>query len=334
MGLRVVITGATGNVGTALSRALATDDGVDDVLGLARRIQCVRVDIPKLRLRHADVTESDLTELFDGADAVVHLAWELQPAHDLARLHRTNVIGSNRVLESAAAAGVGRVVVASSVGAYAAGPKDRCITEEWPATGIPSSTYSRHKAALEQLCDRFADRVHLVRLRPALIFQASSALEQRRLFVGRLLPTWPWRRRLWPVAPWLRGVRFQAVHADDVADAYRRALHTDAAGAFNIAAEPIVDAAQVRAAVGARIVEVPPAAVRPLHSIGFRLHAVASEPGWLDLATLSPVMASGRARDVLGWTPRHSSTAALEELALGLRSHAEGGTPALAGDPR
>jgi UDP-glucose 4-epimerase len=332
MGLRVVITGATGNVGTAVARALAADDAVDDVLGLARRVQGVGIDIPKLRLRHADVAESELTELFEGADAVVHLAWELQPAHDPTRLHHTNVIGSNRVLEAAAAAGVGRVVVASSVGAYAAGPKDRCVTEGWPATGIPSSTYSRQKAALEQLCDRFADRFHLVRLRPALIFQASSALEQRRLFVGRLLPTWPWQRRLWPVVPWLRDVRFQAVHADDVADAYRRALHTAADGAFNIAAEPIVDAAEVRATVGARILAVPPAAVRPLHAIGFRLHAVASEPGWLDLAALSPLMASGRARDVLGWAPRRSSTEALEDLARGLRSRVEGGTPALAGD--
>ena len=90
----------------------------------------------------------------------------------------------------------------------------------------------------------------------------------------------------------------------------------------------------MRAAVGARIVEVPPAAVRPLHAIGFRLHAVASEPGWLDLAALSPLIASGRARDVLGWMPQRSSVAALEELARGLRSRVEGGTPALAGDPQ
>ena len=51
----------------------------------------------------------------------------------------------------------------------------RLTGEDWPVTGVATSTYSRQKAALEVLCDRVADRVHLVRLRPALIFQRSSA---------------------------------------------------------------------------------------------------------------------------------------------------------------
>ena len=330
MGLRVVITGATGNVGTALLRALETDDGVDEVLGLARRVRGVDLGLAKPRLHHADVSESDLAALFDGADAVVHLAWALQPAHDRATLHRTNVIGSERVLDAAVAAGVGRVVVASSVGAYAPGPKDRLVGEDWPVTGVPTSTYSRDKAALEQLCDRFGDRLRIARLRPALIFQRSSAMEQRRLFAGRLLPTSPWHRRLWPVVPWLRGLRFQAVHADDVAEAYRRALHADAVGAFNIAADPVISGAEVASLVHARPVQVPAPVARAGHAAGFRLHLIASEPGWLDLACASPLISAERARTVLGWAPRHSSLATLQELAGGLRERVEGATPALA----
>jgi uncharacterized protein YbjT (DUF2867 family) len=35
--MRVVVTGASGNVGTSLLRALAEEDSVEEVLGLARR---------------------------------------------------------------------------------------------------------------------------------------------------------------------------------------------------------------------------------------------------------------------------------------------------------
>ena len=37
--MRIVITGATGNVGTSLVRALGADDRVDEIVGIARRIK-------------------------------------------------------------------------------------------------------------------------------------------------------------------------------------------------------------------------------------------------------------------------------------------------------
>jgi nucleoside-diphosphate-sugar epimerase len=101
------------------------------------------------------------------------------------------VIGSQRVFEAAAQAGVRTVVHASSVGAYAAGPKDRRVDESWPTTGIPTSFYSRHKAAVERILDAFEathPHVRVVRLRPGLIFMGEAASEIRRLFAGPFLP--------------------------------------------------------------------------------------------------------------------------------------------------
>jgi nucleoside-diphosphate-sugar epimerase len=333
MGRRVVVIGATGNVGTALVRSLMSDATVEDVLCVARRPEGLVAEDPRIRTARADVTSSDLRPLLDGADAVIHLAWALQPAHDRDALHRTNVVGTERVLMAASDAQVGRVVVASSVGTYAQGPKDRLVGESWPATGVPTSTYSRQKAAIERLCDGYAARLRVIRLRPALIFQRSAAMEQRRLFGGRLLPTWPWRSTWWPFVPWVRGLAFQAVHADDVAEAYRIAAHADVDGAFNIAAEPVVSATTVAELSNARVLPVVPARViRPLHGLAFSARLIASEPGWLDLACASPLIASDRARQELGWSPRHTSLEALDELAAGLRGRVPGGTPALAAD--
>ena len=68
---------------------------------------------------------------------------------------RTNVVGTERVLAAASAAGVGALVCASSVGAYSPGPKDRQVDEGWPTHGVTTSSYSRDKAYQERLLDLF-----------------------------------------------------------------------------------------------------------------------------------------------------------------------------------
>ena len=234
--MRVVVVGATGNVGTSVLRALANEPAVDSVLGLARRLP--EGGFAKTDFARADVVSDDLVPHFSGADAVVHLAWAIQPSRDLATLRRINVDGSRRVFRAAGDAGVGALVYASSVGAYSRGPKDRLVDESWPTDGISSSFYGRHKAETERLLDRFeADHpeVRTVRLRPGLIFKREAAEGIRRLFAGPLLPTPLLRPGRIPVVPDIPGLRFQAVHSLDVGDAYRLAVVGDARGAFNVA---------------------------------------------------------------------------------------------------
>ena len=190
-GSRIVVTGATGNVGTSVVRVLSEDPEVGSVLGLARRIpewspagtEWAAVDLAS--------EQSDLTGHFAGADAVIHLAWAFQPTHDPATTWRTNVLGSIRVFEAVAAAGVPSLVHASSVGAYSPGPKNHAVDESWPTHGWPDAAYCREKAYLERALDTF-ERDHpgirVVRMRPAFLFKRESASEQRRIFGGRFLP--------------------------------------------------------------------------------------------------------------------------------------------------
>src|SRR5918997_1583593 len=93
------------------------------------------------------------------------------PSRDEATLHATNVVGSRRVFEAAAAAGARALVYASSIGAYSPGPDDRPVDESWPTGGTPSSFYSRHKVATERALDALETahpELRVVRLRPAL----------------------------------------------------------------------------------------------------------------------------------------------------------------------
>ena len=154
-------------------------------------------------------------------------------------------------------AGVRSLVYASSVGAYAPGPKGRFVDEFWPVEGTPTSFYARHKAEVERRLDRF-EREHpdrrVVRLRPGLIFKREAATGIRRLFAGPFLPSplvKPGRIALVPDIP---GLRFQAVHSRDVGRAYCLAVIGDVRGPFNIAAEPVLDPSAMAEALGARVV--------------------------------------------------------------------------------
>src|SRR3954454_9244497 len=230
MSLRVVVTGATGNVGTSVVRALGEDPRVGEIVGIARRMP--QWQAPRVRWVSADITADDLSGHFAGADAVIHLAWLIQPSRDGAELERVNVHGSRRVFEAAAAAGAKALVHASSIGVYSPGPKDRAVDESWPREGIATSFYSRHKAAAEHALDDYEDALRVVRLRPALIFKRQAAAEIRRLFAGPLLPTPLLRPSLIPILPVTERLVLQAVHSHDVGEAYRlAATSADARGA-------------------------------------------------------------------------------------------------------
>src|SRR3954471_5639620 len=329
--MRVVVVGATGNVGTSVLRALEEEPRVREVVGVARRRPALA--LPKVTWREGDICRDDLAPLFAGADAVVHLAWLIQPSRDERVTHAVNVEGSARVFQAAADAGVGTIVYASSVGAYSPGPKDRLVDESWPTEGIETSFYARHKAAVERVLDRLEAEhpdIRVVRLRPGLLFQREAASEIRRLFAGPLLPSPLIRRALVPIVPRVERLRFQAVHSHDVGEAHALGVVTETArGAFNIAAEPVLDPDVLAEALGARTVPVPAAVLRAAASVTWRARLQPTPPGWLDMALAVPLMDTTRAREHLGWTPRHTSVDAFLALFDGLRERAGYGTPPL-----
>ncbi|MCQ9130924.1 MULTISPECIES: SDR family oxidoreductase [Streptomyces] len=333
-GSRIVVTGATGNVGTSVVRRLSEDPDVASVHGLARRIPAWSP--PRTEWTAVDLASprSDLAAAFRDADAVVHLAWAFQPTHDPATTWRTNVLGSLRVFEAVAAAQVPVLVHASSVGAYSPGPKDRPVDESWPTHGWPDAAYCREKAYLERVLDTFErDRpqTRVVRLRPAFLFKRESASEQRRIFGGRFLPGPLVRPGLLPFLPDVPGLRMQALHTDDAAEACRLALRSGARGAFNLAAEPAVDAGLLGRMVDARPVRLPRAAARTAVAAAWNLRLLPASPHLFDAVLRLPLMDCTRARVELGWRPRRTAPEVLEEFLRGLRAGAGAPTAPLHG---
>lgn len=332
--MRIVVTGATGNVGTSVVRLLSEDPEVGSVLGLARRFP--QWSPPKTDWAAVDLAseQADLVGHFSGADAVIHLAWAFQPTHDPATTWRTNVLGSLRVFEAVAAAGVPALVHASSVGAYSPGPKDRAVDESWPTHGWPDAAYCREKSYLERVLDTF-ERDHpgirVVRMRPAFLFKKESASEQRRIFGGRFLPGPLARPEMLPVLPDIPGLRVQVLHTDDAANAYRLAARSDVRGPFNLAAEPPVDAELLGEMLGTRRMRLPRSAARSAIAAAWGLHLLPASPHLFDAVLRLPLMDCTRARAELGWRPERTATEVLEEFLQGLQEGAGARTEPLRG---
>jgi nucleoside-diphosphate-sugar epimerase len=339
--MRIVITGATGNVGTALLRRLQREAGLD-LAGVVRRPPSDRAGAPYagVEWHSVDVAGPDavdaLAKAFAGADCVVHLAWQIQPSHDQAALRRANVGGSGAVIDAVLRAGVPALVFASSVGVYAAGPKDRFVDESWPATGIAASSYSRHKATVEAMLDD-VEAIHpelrIVRLRPGLIFQREAGAQIARYFLGPFVPVRLLRFGRIPIVPDHDRLRVQAVHADDVADAYAKAIASESAGPFNVAAPPVVTPHRIAARYHGITVPVPTALLRTAAAATWRARLQPVDPGWVALALGAPLMSSDRAHNEWNWTPSIDADQAIDDLIAGMAHHAHTDGPPLTGDP-
>jgi len=165
---------------------------------------------------------------------------------------------------------------------------------------------------LDELQQEHPER-RVVRLRPGVVLQAAAASELARYFLGPFVPQSLVRRALLPLVPAVSRLAVQAVHAEDVASAYVLAATTPVTGAFNIAAEPVLDPAVLARLLAARQVPLPAAVLRGLVNATWRLHLQPTDPGWVDIARLGPLMDTTRAQDVLGWTPRTDAGTALVE---------------------
>lgn len=324
--MRVAITGATGNVGTALLRRLASEDV--DVVGIARRRPPVTAPYDRARWHEIDIADSgaeeELAPLLRGVDAVVHLAIGFQPMRDRDYLRRTAVDGTVAVAKAAAQAGVPRLVHMSSSGVYSSGAYGVKVDEFWPRDGVARSTYSVDKAAAEFELDRLEQEsdIAVVRLRPGMVGQYDFGSAMLRYFLPDLVPSWIVDHV--PVLPMDRSIVLPAVATADVADAVVSALSTTARGAFNLAAPTPVRYKDFEETLGARSVPVPWSIMRTAADLSFTARLQSVHPGWVDLAYGTPLVDTGRAERELGWTPTLDGPEVLAETMRGLRQQGSG----------
>ena len=305
--MRILVTGASGFVGTALCRELLARGHT--VHAAARSASPAGQSLPELReIAVPDIAgEFDRRALFDGIDAVVHLA---AIAHRRgvtdAELMRVNSDATLRLAE-AAAGRARRFVFLSSVKVHGEDSGTGMYSET--DTLRPEDSYGRSKLqaelALTETCAR--NGMELVVIRPPLVYGPGVKANFLRLLrwvaSGVPLPLASVRNR--------RSLVYLGNLVDMIACC---AVHPSAAGPFLVSDEAIVSTPELILRIGralgrpARLLPAPLALLRALGAITGRLGEVRRLTGNLALDT-------SRARRVLDWRPPYALDEGLAETA-------------------
>ena len=323
-GLTVAVTGPTGTFGFGLMPLLQAEDGVDRIVGIARRpFDPLAHGWSKMEYRRGDVRDpAALEQAFAGADVVVHLAFLITGSSDRRTIRDINVEGTLNTFAAAASAGAQRFVYASSVAAYGfASDNPAPMTEEWPTRPAEHLFYAREKAEIEQLLEDAAAEhpaVGLYVLRPPIVLGPHSvgaksflpgALEPLAGRAASLALRLPVRIPA-PVAP----LPVQFVHEEDVGEALRLCvLGAGPPGAYNIAGDGVLTATDVAREAGLLPVSVPLGPVQAAARLVAGLPFAPPQVGWAEAISSPAIMDAGKARRELGWIPRHTALEALRD---------------------
>jgi nucleoside-diphosphate-sugar epimerase len=320
--LTVAVTGPTGTFGNGLVPLLQADDRISRVVGIARRpFDPAGRGWTKMEYRRGDVRDpAALEEAFAGVDVVVHLAFLITGNASRGTTRAINVDGTLNVFRAAAAAGARRFVYASSVAAYGWHPDNpEPIREDWPVRPAARLFYAQEKAELEQLLgaeSATTPGLALYLLRPPIVL-GPNAVGAKDVLPGPLAPLgrrlFGRPRRLPVTVPVVTPeLRLQVVHEEDVGRALQLCVvAAGPPGAYNIAGDGVLTAADVAREFGALPIPVPAAPAELAARAVARLPFLPPAVEWVEAASRPAIMDTAKARTQLGWQPRYTGREAL-----------------------
>jgi nucleoside-diphosphate-sugar epimerase len=329
--LTVAVTGPTGTFGFGLIPLLDKDNRVGTIVGIARRpFDPVAYGWTKMRYRRGDVRDpAALEDAFQDADVVVHLAFMITGMASRRTTREINVDGTLNAFRAAAAAGARRFVYASSVAAYGFHPDNPVgMTEDWPVRPANRLFYAQEKAEVERLLRTEADAhpaLALYLLRPPVVLGphtvgAKDLLPGPLAPVGRALAGSITRLPV-PVPVLVPALPMQFIHEDDVGQALLQCVvGAGPPGAYNIAGDGVVTAADVARELGFLPVALPAGIGHAAARTAMALPALPGAPqalDWIEAVSEPLIIDDSKARDALGWRPRHSG---LDALRAAIRS--------------
>jgi UDP-glucose 4-epimerase len=312
--MRYVITGGSGYIGSRLVDLLSRRQDTDQIViyDLAPPLDYK----PKTQFERVDVRDRDAVHAVlrrARADALIHLAFILNPVHDEHLMYDVDVNGTHNVLEAAGEAGTPQVLVTSSTVAYGAFPDNPVpITEDDPVRGVSSFSYARDKTESDRICQlwaaKYPERVMTI-VRPCIVFGPN---------VDNYLV------RLWTKQPLAVDVggsldnRIQFLHEDDVVDAIAALLLGRHAGAFNLAPDGVMTMRECAELIGTPVRRLPLALFRWLARVMWGARASEVPPGQIEFGLYPWIVSNEKVKRTLDWTPRRTSR---ETFEIAMRAH-------------
>lgn len=298
--MRILVTGSSGHLGEALMRSLKSTSH-----------EAIGIDVlaSPFTAHVGSITDRDLVKrCMQGVDAVLHTATLHKPhvaTHSRQDFVDTNITGTLNLLEEALAARASAFVFTSTTSAFGRaltpppGKPAAWVTEE--VTPVPKNIYGVTKVAAEDLCELF----HRQRGLPCLVLRTSRFFpeddDQQEV-----------RDRYDGANSKVNELLHRRVDVEDVVDAHMRALERAASIGFG---RYIISATSPfrREEMPALRSEAP--AVVAQHVPAFE--AEYARRGWSMFPGIDRVYVNEKARQELGWQPRHDFATVIERLRAG-----------------
>ena len=294
---KIVITGIAGRLGRILARRLHRE-GCYRVVGIDRRlfhgkpkdIEHFQVDLRSKKAR--DVIRHG------GVSALVHMGVMHNPRQSEEEHHSWNIAGTMKLLEYCQVYRVPKVVVLSSANVYGPRPDNaQFLTEDAPLMGAQEFPEIRDLIEVDHLASSFfwkSRDIETVILRPVHILGSVRNAPSNYL-------------RL-PVVPTLLGFdpMVQVIHEADLIEAILCALRPGVRGIFNVTGPGELPLSAILTELGRPALRFPHPLARPLLTALWRFGATSFPVPELDFIRYVCMVDGGRAREELGFRPRHS----------------------------
>lgn len=311
--MRIFLTGATGYIGGALARRLASRG--HELVALVRPSSDTRqLDELGVSTSVGDVTDRySLRPGMAGADLVIHAAADLDMTGPAAerrrRMEEVNVRGTESVASLAYKLGVGSLLHVSSIARWGGSPPDGSAADEESPLFEPPSTYARTKADADRAVDSWEEQgLEVRRVYPGLVYGPPGKREGTNALLGMLARG---------EAKVLVGAdrRLSWVHVDDVVDGILGAIEHGEPGRGYVLAGEVATLGEVAERVCELAGRRPPRLrlPMPVAKAGLEIWRWAAalgapapgfSPGQLESLGRHWAFDDSRARRELGWEPR------------------------------
>jgi UDP-glucose 4-epimerase len=308
-----VITGGAGYIGSRLVDLLSRRDDTEKIV--ICDVAAPRAYVPKTEFERTDVRDREAVRAtLERAqpDALVHLAFILNPSHDETLMYDVDVNGTHNVLEAAGAAGTRQVLVTSSAAAYGAFPDNPVpLTEDHPVRGVSTFSYARDKTESDRVCQlwaaKYPDRTMTI-VRPCVVFGPNVDNYLVRLWTGQ------------PFAadPGTLDNDIQFVHEDDVVEAITALLMGGHGGAYNVAPDEAMTMREGAELIRSPVRKLPMRTYRAMARAMWAARLSEAPPGQIDFAVHPWIVSNDKLKRQTGWSPRYTSR---ETFEITMRAH-------------
>jgi UDP-glucose 4-epimerase len=300
----IVITGISGNLGRLLTRKLHTEN---PIIGIdARPFDGKPKDVAHYQV---DARRRKAEDIFRKRDirALIHLGLVHRPIPGRPTYREWNVRGTIKLLDYCQKYDVPKVVLISTAYVYGAEPSNsNFLTEDAPLLG--AEDYPEMRALIEW--DMYAQsffwkhpHVETVILRPVHILGPNVRNAPSNYLRLRHPP------KLLGFDPMV-----QVLHEDDLIQAILLGLEPGRRGVFNVVGPGELPLSSVLKELGRSPIPIPHPMAKPVLSQLWRLGLVNFPPGELPHLQYQCMVDGTRAKEILGFRPRHTLKETIRSL--------------------